>query len=64
MKGSFIRKAVPPARMGLDGLPVWEGEQRKGSSQEMWNRLARQVLRSYEAMAYWIRVACRSWWRP
>ena len=23
MKGSFIRKAVP-ARMGLDGLPVWE----------------------------------------
>ena len=24
MKGSFIRKAVPPARMGLDGLPVWE----------------------------------------
>ena len=24
MKGSFIGKAVPPARMGLDGLPVWE----------------------------------------
>ena len=24
MKGSFIRKAVPLARMGLDGLPVWE----------------------------------------
>ena len=24
MKGSFIKKAVPPARMGLDGLPVWE----------------------------------------
>ena len=24
MKGSFIRKAVPPARMGLDWLPVWE----------------------------------------
>ena len=24
MKGSFIRKAVPPARVGLDGLPVWE----------------------------------------
>ena len=24
MKGSFIRKAVPPAKMGLDGLPVWE----------------------------------------
>ena len=24
MKGSFINKAVPPARMGLDGLPVWE----------------------------------------
>ena len=24
MKGSFIRKAVPPARMSLDGLPVWE----------------------------------------
>ena len=24
MKGSFIRKAVPQARMGLDGLPVWE----------------------------------------
>ena len=24
MKGSFIRKSVPPARMGLDGLPVWE----------------------------------------
>ena len=23
MKGSFIRKAVPPARMDLDGLPVW-----------------------------------------
>ena len=25
MKGSFIRKAVPPARMGLDDwLLVWE----------------------------------------
>ena len=24
MKDSFIRKAVPPARMCLDGLPVWE----------------------------------------
>ena len=24
MKGSFIRKAVTPTRMGLDGLPVWE----------------------------------------
>ena len=24
MKGSFIRKAVPPTRMSLDGLPVWE----------------------------------------
>ena len=24
MKGSFIRKAVPPARMGLDELPVLE----------------------------------------
>ena len=24
MKGSFISKAVPPARMGLDGLPVGE----------------------------------------
>ena len=24
MKGSFITKAVPPVRMGLDGLPVWE----------------------------------------
>ena len=24
MKGYFIRKAVPPSRMGLDGLPVWE----------------------------------------
>ena len=24
MIGSFISKAVPPARMGLDGLPVWE----------------------------------------
>ena len=24
MKDSFIRKAVPPARMGLDRLPVWE----------------------------------------
>ena len=21
---AFIRKAVPTARMGLDGLPVWE----------------------------------------
>ena len=24
MNGSFIRKAESPARMGLDGLPVWE----------------------------------------
>ena len=24
MKGYFIRKAVPPVRMGLDGLPVRE----------------------------------------
>ena len=24
MKGSFIRKAMPPARMGLDGSRVWE----------------------------------------
>ena len=24
MKGCFIRMAVPPARIGLDGLPVWE----------------------------------------
>ena len=24
MKGSFIRKAVPPARMGLYGLLVWK----------------------------------------
>ena len=44
MKGSFIRKAVPSARMGLDGLPVWKQEQRKESSQEVWSRLARQVL--------------------
>ena len=31
MKGSFIRKAVPPATMGLDGLPVQErgAEKRK-----------------------------------
>ena len=30
MKGSFIRKAVPPARMSLDGLPVWErGEEKR-----------------------------------
>ena len=35
MKGSFIRKAVPPARMGLYGLPVWERVQRKESSQEV-----------------------------
>ena len=50
MKGSFIRKAVPLARMGLDGLPVWEREQRKDISQEVWSRLARQVLWSYESM--------------
>ena len=24
MKGYFIRKAVPSARMGLNGFPVWE----------------------------------------
>ena len=24
MKGCFIRMAVPPARMSLDGLPVWD----------------------------------------
>ena len=24
MKGSLIRKVVPPAIMGLDGLSVWE----------------------------------------
>ena len=24
MKDSFIRKAVPQARMALDELPVWE----------------------------------------
>ena len=29
MKGSFIRKAVPPARMGLDGLRCGNGEQEK-----------------------------------
>ena len=23
-QNSFIRKAVPPTIMGLDGLPVWE----------------------------------------
>ena len=51
MKCSFIRKAVPQARMGLDGLPVWErGAEKRESSQEMWSRLARQVLWSYESM--------------
>ena len=30
MKGSFIRKAVPPTGLGLDGLPVWErGEEKR-----------------------------------
>ena len=37
MKDSLIRKAVPPARMGLNGLPVWEWEQRKESSREVWS---------------------------
>ena len=23
-QSSFIRKTVPPARMGLDGFPMWE----------------------------------------
>ena len=32
MKGSFIRKAVPPARMGLDGFSVWE----RGAEKREW----------------------------
>ena len=31
----FIRKAVPPTRIGLDGLPVWEQGAEKESSQEV-----------------------------
>ena len=45
----LLTKEVPPARMGLDGLPVWEREQRKESNREVWRQLAREVLWSYES---------------
>ena len=36
MKGSFIRKAVSPARMGLHGCRRGSGAQKKESSREVW----------------------------